>query len=293
MVKSDPIVRLSLVARFGRTPIHIGWTQSGIPTTSALLSPSAEADFESAKQSGASFPNLTSGSVACFEYSSLGDATDYPGSKEDVLAVNAKDENGRSTTLNIGEGTILRAIQWSLKEENIWNSISGINLVSDGSGVNTVVQMYTLLFQDNRVLNGAVCALLFKPLTNGRSNQSTFLKFIKGVINQLLIIDESQPPKTRKGYIQVASKASRSGSKTGFADLFFDTSDAATQEAVGNIKANGLKLLQTLGIAEVPDEVINEIKNPLPTYNVDKLDIDGLIDLVSAMKELAPYRNRS
>lgn len=292
MAKQAEIVRLSLVARSGRSPIFIGWSESG-PICSPVLSEDAAKDFQSAKQSGTGFPSLPSAGVTCFEYSSLGSATDYPGSKEDVLAINAKGEDGRAVTLNVGEFTVLKAIDWSLQEDNIWNSITGIDLMSDGSGVNSTIQMYTLLFQDSRVLGGSLCALLFKPLIRGSSNQDTFVRFMRNVIKQLLVIDESQPPKTRKGYILVASKASRSGPKTGLTDLIFDTGDAETAKALNNAKANGMKLLRTLGIAEVEDEIIEAVRNPLPNYNVDKLDIDGLIDLISAMKELAPYRNRS
>ncbi len=292
MAKQIQIVRLSLVARLARNPVFIGWTTDGSVAVSDNLSEEATSDFQSARQSGASFPSVPSGNIVCFEYSSLGKATDYPGSKEDVIQINAKDANGNRVILNLGEGTALKAIAWSLNEDNVWNSLTDAQLIDDGSGVTTTLSMYTLLFQDNRVQGNAVCALLFKPLIKGTSNEDTFLRFVKGVIKQLLVIDESQPPKERKGYIMVAARASKGGFKTGLADAIFDTTDQQTAAAVGKAKASGLKLLRTLGIAEVSDELIAEVRDPLPTYNVESLDRKGLEDLALAMQELAPYRNR-
>lgn len=289
----NEIVRLSLVARYGRSPVFIGWDENGSPITSSILSAEAMSDFKSAKESGASFPSVPSDNISCFEYSSLGKGIDYPGSKEDVIVINVRDCTKKSVVLNLGEGSILRAIEWAMNEDNIWNSISGMGLIDDSSGVNSTTTMYTLLFQDNRVQNSTVCALLFKPMISNTSNEGTFIRFAKAVIKQLLVIDESQPPGSRKGYIRVAAAASKSGSNTGLVDMIFDTSDKQTAAALGNAKASGLKLLRTLGIAEVSDELIKEVQDPLPNYNVDSLDNNGLAELVSAMKELAPYRNRS
>lgn len=286
------IVRLSLVGRNGRSPVFIGWDKNDTPSASEYASDEVIEDFKAAKESGASFPNVGP-EITCFEFSSLGKGIDYPGSKEDVIPVNAKDKDGRSVILNLGEISLLKALSWSLDEEkNVWNSISGSNLVEDSSGVRSTVPIYTLLFQDNRVQNGGMCALLFKPLVFS-SNEDTFIRFSKGVIKQLLIIDESQPPDARKGYIRVAAQASKGGLKKGLADLIFDTADQETAKALGNAKASGLKLLQTLGIAEISDELIKEIKDPLPNYNIQNLDNKSLLELANAMEELAPYRNRS
>jgi hypothetical protein len=293
MVKQNEIVRLSLVAKYGRSPIFIGWDDSDRSLASSNLSEEARNDFNGARESGASFPSVPSSSILCYDFSSLGKGIDYPGKKEDVISVIVRDENKSSVTLNFGEGTLLKAMEWSLSEDNIWSSLAGTNFVNDGSEITSTTAMYTLLFQDNRVQGGSVCALLFKPLMSTTSNEGTFLRFVKGVIKQLLVIDESQPPGARKGYIRVAAKASKGGYKTGLVDLLFDTADEQTAKALGNAKASGLKLLQTLGIAEVSDELIKEVQDPLPTYNVDSLDLIGLRELVSAMKELAPYRNRS
>jgi hypothetical protein len=252
-------------------------------------------DFQSAKGSGAKFPSIPSERIPCFDFLSLGKGIDYPGSVEDVIPVRAKDENGKTVTISLGEGSILRAIEWALDAESghVWNSIIGMDTVTDGSGVSSTNSIYTLLFQDNRVENGATCALLFPSTIPGTSNETNVFRFVRGVIKQLLTIDESQPPKTRKGYILVAARISKGSYKTGLADMFFDTSDPATAKAVGKAKASGLTLLRTLGVVDVTDEFIKEIGDPLPDYNVDSLDLTGLADLVSAMKDLAPYRDRS
>lgn len=291
MAKFNQIVRLSLVARYGRTPIFIGWNEEGSPTISSNLSDEATADFQSAKESGFEFPSLSTSNVQCFEFSSLGKGIDYPGLNEDVIPVNARDENNRNIVLNLGEGTILRAIEWSLRDKNIWNSLSGMNQIDDGSGITATTPMFTMIFQDNRVQNGEACALLFKPMLLA-SNENTFLRFAKAVIKQLLVIDESQTAGNRKGYILVAAKASKGGYKPSVTDLIFDTSDTKTARTLGKAKASGLRLLKNLKIMDVSDELIDEIKDPLPTYNVDSLDLKGVLSLVSAMKELAPYRNR-
>lgn len=292
MANSKKIVRLSLVARCGRTPIFIGWDENETPTTSTYISDEANTDFQSAKESGAEFPNLPSFDVRCFEFSSLGKGIDYPGASEDVIPINARNQDKDLVVLNLGEGTLLRAIDWALKDEHIWNSLAGVDQVDDGSGVTSTTPMYTLLFQDNRVENGSVCAILFRPLVTP-SNENTFFRFVKAVIKQLLIIDESQSPDGRKGYITAAARASNGTFKTGLADLIFDMSDAKTAHMVGKAKAGGLKLLKALNIAEVPDELIKEVQDPLPTYNIDSLEKKGLSNLISAMKDLAPYHNRS
>ena len=288
---SPQISRLSLVVKYSRSPIFIGWDKNGSVAASSNATQEAIDDFQSAKQSGASFPNISSDRIFCFEYSSMGKAIDYPATKEDVITVNARNEAGEVVSLNIGEGTILKAIEWSLDPDHVWNSVAETSSRDDGSGVSSTAQLYTLIFQDNRTQSGAVCALLFKPLRKGDSNENDFIKFTKAVVKQLLIIDESQPSEGRKGYISVAARASKGGYKTGLADIFFDTTDAATVTALSNAKAGGLKLLQVLGIAEVSDELISEVRDPLPSYNVNSLDLKGLSDLISAMKELAPYRN--
>jgi len=292
MANKNDIARLSLVTRLQRNYLFIGWNEDGKALASSNLTSEALNDFQSAVQSGAKFPSISSSNILCFEYSSLGKAVDYPGSKEDVIVLSVKDGNGDSLLLNIGEGTILKAIDWSLQEDSVWNSRTGINFLDDGSGVSSTIPLYTLLFQDNRVFNGSVCAILFKPLIKNTSNESTFFRFVKGVIRQLLVIDESQPPSERKGYIVVAAKASKGRFKTGLADIIFDTTDQKTAATIAKAKASGVKLLQTLGIVDVSDEFIKEVSDPLPTYNVDSLDLKGLADLVSAMKDLSPYRNR-
>jgi hypothetical protein len=291
MAKVNSIVRLSLVVRYGRSYIFIGWNENGAPGSASYLSDEAMIDFQSAKESGAEFPSVSTSDINCFEFSSLGKGIDYPGRNEDVIPVNAKDENNKAVVLNLGESTMLTAIEWALKDKNVWNSLAGMNQVDDGSGISSTTSMYTLLFQDNRVMNGAACALIFKPFVSA-SNENTFFRFVKAVIKQLLVIDESQPASNRKGYITVAAKASNASNKTSLADIFFDTSDVKTAKTLGKAKAGGLKILQALKIVEVSDELINEIKDPLPSYNVDTLDHKGLLDLVSAMKVLAPNRNR-
>lgn len=289
--------RLSLVGKCGRTPIFIGWDEKGAPGVSRFLSADAQKDFESAQASGASFPSFQTENIRCFEFSTLGKGIDYPGSVEDVIPVNVRDENGELRTLNLGEGAILKGIEWALfasrNEDHAWNSIIGMDLINDGSGVSSTIPIYTVMFQDSRVENGALCALLFRPIISGASNESSVFRFAKAVIKQLLVIDESQPPKGRKGYIMMAARATKGGYKTGLADVILDMNDQATQEAVGKFKASGLKLLRTLGIAEVSDELIKEVSDPLPNYNVDSLDRKGLCDLASAMKDITPYRNRS
>lgn len=290
---TNQIIRISAVAKYGRTPIFIGWGKDELPLASSTnISEEAKADFQSARASGAKFPSIPTESINCFEYASLGNATDYPGQKEDCINIRAKDESGKSVNLQLGESTILRGLAWTLDSENRWNSLSGAELFSDKTGVTSPVPLYTVFFQDQRVLSGHVCALLFKPLTLGLSNEDTVLRLTRGVIRQLLIIDESQPPNDRKGYINAAAMASK-GNTPRLASLFFDMKDQHTAQKVSNLKAGGIKLLQTLGIAEVSDEVINAIKDPLPNYNIEGMSVKDLADLTAAMASLVPYRNRS
>lgn len=294
MAKNDnTVVRLCLVCAYGRSPIFIGWSSDNKVLASTLCSDDVERDFLAAKQSGANFPRLSTDNITCFEYSSLSNAIDYPGNKEDVISIIAKDGNGNSTTINLGESTILNALEWAMSEENIWNSILEAGVVDDGTGVTSALKMYTLIFQDNRVNKGVVSALLFRPLTKGQSNEGTFFRFVKSIVKQLLIIDESQASSQRKGYIQLAAQISKSSKKGGLADLIFDTRDKKTAEAVTKARVGSLKLLQTLGIAEVSQETIDSISDPLPDYNIDKLSDEDLLKLISSMKELSPYRNRS
>ena len=297
MANNVKLGRLSLVGKYARYPVFIGWDENGAPAVLNLLSREAQADFDSAKSSGASFPELPSNAIHCFEYTSLGKAIDYPGSAEDVIPINVRNEMGVSSTLNLGEGTVLRALEWALDDDDkrghIWNSTVGMGLFDDGSGVVSTTSMYTLIFQDSRVENGALCALLFKPIIERSSNESLVFRFARSVIKQLLVIDESQPPRRRKGYILVAAKVTKGEFHGGIAGLIFDMNDQSTQEAIGKAKANGIRLLRAIGIADTTDEYIAAIEDPLPTYNIDSLDLRGLAELVSAMKALAPFRNRS
>jgi hypothetical protein len=54
-------------------------------------------------------------------------------------------------------------------------------------------------------------------------------------------------------------------------------------------KAQGqfLRALRALGMVEISDDILDELTNPRPDYDVDQLETSQLIDMASAMADAA------
>jgi hypothetical protein len=300
--QKDRISKLCLLAKAKRSKGHesvmVGWTKDGRPSivrSEDQLSDMAKESLDAYKMSGLPIKEVASSNLIPLEYAFTGPAVDFKdkGDKkaEDLITFGVIDQNGETKKISIGERRILEAITNS---NNPWQDIASTRL---GEVSVEAKPMYTLFLPSQE--SEEYLVILFKPTISGESNEATFKSFIRQTIGRLLVLDESQEPNKRKGYLKAAAALAGVKSKSGNAlDMFFklrqlglvDFRDEwleGMKQRGRNITVGGLRLARTLGLVDFDDETLERYKDPLPYYDVDSLDIDKLIRLASRMYTVA------
>ena len=284
-------------AKRGRR-VFIGWTKDGIPSITEKmedLDEDARESLEAFKMSGLPVTKLCSSKHIPVEYSFTGPAVDFKDKSdtkaEDLITYSVIDESGEKKRISIGERRVLNAIASS---NNPWQNISSTKL---GELAVEARPMYTLTIPSEE--EGDALVILFKPTITGESNEAAFKSFIRQTVGRLLVLDESQKPGNRKGYLKTAAQFAGENTKSlntldmflklrnmGLIDFRDEWLDGLKQSG-RKLTAGGLKIARSLGLVDFSDETLERFKDPLPYYDVDKLDIDKLIELAEQMYYVA------
>lgn len=300
--KRGQIKRLCSVVRRaygGRELLFIGWTKEGKPTVTDNedhLADEVQESFSAFQTSGLGLREIKYSNLTTVEYAYTGRAIDFRDQDltkaEDLIIYGIKDQEGASKPISLSELTVLQSI---VNAQTPWQDIGPSKM---GEIAVSAKPMYTLFVPTPEMARGSALAILFKPTIEGESNEASFKSFIRQTIGRLLVLDESQEPRNRKGYLKAAAKfAGKRGTK-GTLDILFALRAAGLVEFEDqwlenfsqrkrNMVAKGLKIARLLGFVEVNDDTIERYRHPLPYYDVDLLDINQLFNLADAMERAA------
>jgi hypothetical protein len=160
------------------------------------------------------------------------------------------------------------------------------------------VPLFTLFTTLPGVRADTGLAMLFESTIPGSTNEPAYRSCVRNAIGRLLVLDESQPKAKRKGYLKAAGKLAgvppeggMLGSlvwlrKTGLVD-FEDSWLQKLQGRGRSLKGGLIRALRGMGMVEVSDELLEEISDSRPDYDVDRLELERLIDLAAEMHRVA------
>jgi hypothetical protein len=277
----------------------VGWTADGLPAASTTvedLSESARRDlanFRGARLAPRQVPYAT---LIPVSYVMTGSAIDFADSAErraeDQVAFAVVDAAGRSRDIAIGEISLLGAIAAGREPWQSHLGSTATQLAVDA------VPLYTVLCTLPGLRADTGLALLFESTIPGSSNEAAFRSFVRHSIGRLLMLDESQPPSSRKGYLEVAGriagvppKSGMLGSlvwmrKAGLVD-FEDGWLQGMQRRGRSMKGGVIRALRGMGMVEVSDATLAEISDSRPDYDVDQLELNRMLDMADEMQNRA------
>jgi hypothetical protein len=202
------------------------------------------------------------------------------------------DAAGQRRDITIGELSVLGAIVAAREPWQAHAGGSALQLAVDA------IPLYSLFTTLPGVRADTGLAMLFDATLPGSSNEPAFRSFVRHTVGRLLLLDESQPPASRKGYLEVAGRLAGTPPKGGLAGSLvwmrraglvdFDEPWLQRFRQRGQ-KTRGtfIRALRGLGLVEVSDELLTELSDPRPDYDVDLLDLDQLIDMAEEMYKVA------
>jgi hypothetical protein len=277
----------------------VGWTREGLPAATTTVDDLSElarkdlATFRGARLSPRKVPFAT---LIPVSYVMTGAAIDFADSRdrraEDQVNYTVVDAKGARRDLAVGELASLGAIDaarepWQSHQRNAASELAV-----------EAIPIYTLFTTLPGVRADTGLVLMFDPTIPGSSNEPAFRSFVRNTIGRLLVLDESQPPAARKGYLHVAGrvagvepKGGILGSmvrlrKMGFVD--FEDSWLRRQQGRGRkMKGGFLRTLRGMGMVEISDELLAELSDNRPDYDVDKLSLERLVDMAEQMHGVA------
>jgi hypothetical protein len=279
--------------------LYVGWTADGAPAatpTAGGLSEDARASLTAFRGSGLTPRRVPYAALVPSEYVATGPAIDYadsPGRRaEDQVRYTVVDSQEATRDVAIGELSVLQAIADARAPFQALARGTGGELTVD------TVPLYTVFVGLPDAQEGTGLAIMFRPTVAGRTNEAAFRSFVRLTVGRLLVLDESAPRELRKGYLDVAGRVAGVGPKGGFLETlvtlrklgFVDFSDNWLRDMqMASRKAQGqfLRVLRALGMVEIEDEILDELTNPRPDYDVDQLETGRLLDLASAMADAA------
>ncbi len=275
--------------------LFAGWDADGLPQSTdrlAELASEAREALELYRSSGLSPRRVPYASLTAVEYALTGPAVDFadvpPQRAEDQVRYTVVDGEGARHDLALGEMAVLGAIADARTPWQVAGRTSA-TAVAD-----TAVPLYTVLLPAPGQRPNRGLALLFRPTLAGSGNEAAFASFVRGTISRLLILDESQPPERRKGYLEVAGRLAgvpptgglaaalrllRRLGLVSFSEEWYRQVRRQQQRSKGAL----VRLLRAAGLVAVSDEVLAELSNPRPDYDVEPLDIDALVKLAGEM----------
>jgi hypothetical protein len=279
--------------------LYAGWTAEGLPAAAAssqALAPPARKALAACRGARLLPRKVPFSTIVPVTYVLTGAAIDFADTPqrraEDQISYTVLDAAGQRREVALGELGVLWAITTAREP---WQ-----DLVSGRSAEAAVsaIALYTLFAPIPGIDPQTGMAMLFDPTLPGGTNAPAFRSFVRHTIGRLLILDESLPPQARKGYMEVAGRLAglppRGGllqalvwlRQTGFVE--FDDAWLRGLQRTGRHAQGGLlRLLRALGMVEVSDDLLHELADVRPDYDIDRLDMDRLVDLAAEMHAAA------
>ena len=297
---SEPILD-ALAAAIGSTApgatgrvIYVGWTEDGLPMATAdasALGPEAAASLDAFRASRLPLRMVPFAHIRPAIYAMTGaviDFADHPGRiAEDQVRYTVVDTTGARTEIAVGELGVLRGI---VLARYPWQTPAP----ERGGLAVSAVPVHTVFTALPGAGSDEGLALLFEPTVAGAGNEPAFRSFVRNTIGRLLVLDESQPPEKRRGYLDAAGRLAGISPEGGllgtlaalrrlglveFEDQWLQRVHGAQRRAQGGF----IRALRAVGLVEVDDAILEELSDPRPNYDVDRLEIATLIDLAEAM----------
>lgn len=281
--------------------LYVGWSPDGLPAATGrrdALSEAARLALDHYHATGLDVRRAPFAELVPASYLITGPVIDFSDTPdrlaEDQVQVTCLDTTGERRDFAIGELGILRGIALARQP---WQAYTGGVL---DVAVSTV-PLYTVFAPLPGPTGETGLALLFEPTIAGASNEAAFRSFVRLAIGRLLVLDESQPPASRRGYLEVAGRVAGVSPKSGllkslvtlrgmgFVD--FDDSWLRDMQRRGKLLHGGfIKALRAIGMVEVSEGLLRELADPRPDYDVDPLDTARLVDMAEEMYAVASGR---
>ncbi len=304
---SDPILDTLSAAVVSTAPnvrgraMYIGWSADGLPTATgrvAQLSAPARESLQAFRSSGLAVRKVPFSELIPVTYVMTGAAVDFADISgrvaEDHIRYSIIDAHGEKREVPIGELSLLRGI---VLARHPWQAPGGGHLELAIEAVPLYSVFTGLPGSDDR---GGL-AMLFQPTLAGQTNEPAFRSFVRNSVGRLLVLDESQPPGRRRGYLEVAGRVAGVMPKSGMLGTlvslrrmgFVDFDDVWLQgfrNRGRRVKGGFIRALRAVGMVEVDDSLLAELTDPRPDYDVDKLGIEQMIDMAEEMFHAARSR---
>jgi hypothetical protein len=275
--------------------LFAGWSEADHPASAAEvsgLSENARRAFHAYRESGLWPRQVRYRRVEAAEYVLTGPAVDFGdhGTRraQDQLQYIVLSEGGERKEVALGELAVLEAIvsarePWQSVRETVGSEIA-----------RSAISLYTLFTPNPGSPPDTGLAVLFQPTIAMAGNEAAFRAFVRQSLGRLLVLDESQPPESRKGYLTAVAEHAGLPPQAGpvvllvkLRDLgFVDFDDAwlrSLDRRLGRARAGFLRVLRALGAVDISNEDLREVANPRPTYDLDSLTIGKLVELAEAM----------
>lgn len=287
VVSDAPAVR-------GRT-LFVGWTSASLPTAAPTvegLDSAARATLDAFRASGLAPRRVPFSALVPVEYLSTGPAVDFADTPsrraEDQVRYTVLDNQQQQRDVALAEVALLEAIAAARQPFQAPAPGTGGELTLD------TVPLYSVFVAWPGAPAGTALAILFAPTIQGQGNEAVFRSFVRLTLGRLLVLDESLPAPRRKGYLEVAGRLAGLGPNSGFLHTlvalrklgFVDFSDdwlRSVQQAGRKAQGGFFRVLRALGMVEISDEILDELSDPRPDYDVDSLATEHLADVAAAM----------
>ncbi|MFN2114550.1 MAG: hypothetical protein ACK2T6_02475 [Anaerolineae bacterium] len=284
--------------------MFVGWTEDGRPIASteiAALSEQARQALAQYNASGLAPRKIPYSVVVPLQYLVTGPAVDFADTDarpaEDQVRYTVLDATGARRDIALGERGVLGAIAASRVP---WQA-TGTREAGIAAPAVSTVPLYTVYAPLPGSTADTGVALLFEPTLRGETNEPAFRSFVRNTISRLLVLDESQPAGARKGYLEAAGRmAGTPPSSTALQTLiwlrraglveFEDSWLQGLRQSRQRAKGQFIRALRAVGFVDISDEMLDELTNPRPDYDIDPLETDQLVDLAGQMYELARKR---
>ena len=277
----------------------LGWTDEELPAATTKveeLSAVVRKDVAAFRGAGLSPRQVPFASIIPVSYVMTGPAIDFADTAdrraEDQVNYTVIDAAGERREIAIGELALLGAIAAARDPWQSHQTGAANELAVDA------VPFYTLFANLPGVRADTGLAMLFQSTLSGKSNMPAYQSFVRQSLGRLLVLDESQSPASRKGYLEVAGKMAGVPPKSGVLQslvwmrraglVSFEDSWLQGMQGRGKRMKGGLiRALRGMGMVEVSDAYLAEMSDTRPDYNVDQLDLDRMIRMADEMYKVA------
>ena len=273
----------------------IGWSEEGLPaacTDVAELSADARRELSGFRGARLEPRRVPFASLIPVAYVSTGSAVDFSdagGRKaEDQVNLTVIDAAGERRDIALGELALLGGIAAA---QEPWQSHP---VAARGELAVDTVPLYSVCTALPGARADTGVGLLFPSTISGGSNEPAFRSFVRNVIGRLLLLDESSAPSSRKGYLDVAGRAAGLPPQGGMLQsliwlrnaglvVFEDDWLQRLQGRGRRMKSGMLRALRGIGMLDVSDELLAEISDARPDYDVDQLDLARMLAMARDM----------